>query len=290
MKLERLPLALCAAASLCLPVPAGAADLVLPRPSPKASLTQTVGITDITVTYSRPGVKGRVIWGDLVPYNKVWRTGANEATVISFSDDVLIQGQKLAAGKYSLHTIPSTAEWTIIFNKEVDQWGSYSYDPKSDALRVAVVTRPGPFREWMTFHIPDMSASGDTCELVLAWDKLEVPIPIRIATVERAFAAIDKALAAAKTDSWRVPYRAADFAFNADTRLSDAMAWVDQSLAAEVNYFNLQLKAKLLARSGDVKGAIATAEKALALQKSTNNPPDTAALDRLLAGWKAGKK
>src|SRR6185295_9599035 len=95
-----------------------------PRPSPKASLTQTVGITDITLTYSRPGVKGRAIWGALVPWDKVWRTGANEATTISFSDDVWINGNKLAKGSYSLHTIPNASEWTLIFNSVADQWGS----------------------------------------------------------------------------------------------------------------------------------------------------------------------
>ena len=105
-----------------------AQELNLPRISQKAAVMQTIGLTDVTITYSRPGVKGRVIWGELVPYDKVWRTGANKATTISLSDDVTINGQSIAAGTYSLHTIPGKDQWTVIFNKVANQWGSYSYD------------------------------------------------------------------------------------------------------------------------------------------------------------------
>src|SRR5687768_6036427 len=105
------------------------AQVKTPRPSPTASLTQTVGLTDVTIKYSRPGVRGRTIWGDLVPHDKVWRTGANEATTITFSEDVTVGGQKLAKGTYSLHTTPGREAWTIHFNSVPDQWGSYSYDP-----------------------------------------------------------------------------------------------------------------------------------------------------------------
>src|SRR5437899_746922 len=112
-----------------------AAQLRTPRPSPKASVMQTVGLTDVTIVYSRPGVKGREIWGALVPYDKVWRTGANEATTFAVSDDVMINGQPLPKGTYSLHTIPGKDEWTIIFNKDAGQWGSFSYDEAKDALR-----------------------------------------------------------------------------------------------------------------------------------------------------------
>ena len=112
---------LIAAAILTLLAPSAFAQLKLPRVSQKASVTQTIGLTDVTVTYSRPGVKGRTIWGDLVPYDKVWRTGANEATSIAFARDVTINGKALPAGTYSLHTIPGKASWAVIFNKKVDQ-------------------------------------------------------------------------------------------------------------------------------------------------------------------------
>src|SRR5688572_32034788 len=137
----------------------GQAPLRLPRPSQKASVMQTVGVTDVTITYSRPGVKGRAIWGDppagapagsatlddararaagavIVPYGRVWRTGANEATTFTVTDDVLVNGQPLKAGTYSLHTIPGRDEWTIIFNSDPGQWGSFAYDEKKDVLQL----------------------------------------------------------------------------------------------------------------------------------------------------------
>src|SRR5512133_2105001 len=117
-------------------IAATAQQVQLPRVSQKASVTQTIGLTDVTITYSRPGVKNRTIWGGLVPYDQVWRTGANEATQIKISSDVTINGQKLAAGSYSLHTIPGKDEWTIVFNGTANQWGSFDYDPAKDTLRV----------------------------------------------------------------------------------------------------------------------------------------------------------
>ncbi|MCI0453179.1 MAG: DUF2911 domain-containing protein, partial [Candidatus Latescibacteria bacterium] len=118
MRSPRLPLLSALVAAALLADASSAADLELPRPSQKAQVMQTVGLTDVTITYSRPGVKGRVIWGGLVPYDKVWRTGANEATAITFSTDVKVNGQPLAAGTYSFHTIPTRGDWTLIFNKK----------------------------------------------------------------------------------------------------------------------------------------------------------------------------
>ncbi len=156
-----------AAAILFMAVPlaaqqAQAPKMLTPRVSPKASLKQTVGLTDITITYSRPGVKGRKIWGGLVPYGKVWRTGANEATTFEVSDDVTIDGKPLPKGIYSLHTIPGPDQWTIIFNKVANQWGSFNYDESKDALRVTAVPQKAPFTEWMAFEIPSLSADKAT--------------------------------------------------------------------------------------------------------------------------------
>src|SRR5687767_6702669 len=144
-------------ATLLLSTAAWAQQLNLPRVSPKGSVMQTVGTTDITVMYNRPGVKGRTIWGGLVPWDQVWRTGANEATTIQFSDDVTINGQRLPKGTYSLHTIPGRDQWTFIFNKTSVQWGSYSYDQANDALRVTAKPERAEFREWMSFEIPEMT-------------------------------------------------------------------------------------------------------------------------------------
>lgn len=231
-----------------------------PRPSPKASLEQTVGLTDIDIDYSRPGVRGRTIWGGLVPYDKVWRTGANEATTIKFSDDVMIDGQKLPKGTYSLHTIPGRDEWTIIFNSVADQWGSYSYDEANDVLRVKVKPERADFREWMTFEIPEMTT--DTAKVVLRWENVAVPFTVDTKSTERTVAQFRSAM----EPDWRTPYMAASFAFDNPGSVPDAemSAWLDRSLKARENVANLWLKARMLERQGKKAEAIATAERAIA--------------------------
>lgn len=147
-----------------------------PRVSPKAGVSQTVGITNIAVTYSRPGVKGRNIWGELVPFDKIWRAGADEASAISFSGDVTIEGQTLPAGKYSFFTIPGKDKWTLIFNSVAEQWGAYNYDQTKDVLRVEVKPYEGSFVEWLRFSFEDLTKESAT--LILEWEKLKVPFKI----------------------------------------------------------------------------------------------------------------
>ena len=148
------------------------------RLSPKASVMQTVGFTDVTIDYSRPGVKGRTIWGALVPYNKVWRAGANEATTINFTTDVTIEGKNLPAGKYGFFTIPNKDSWTLIFNKVADQWGAFQYNEAEDALRVTVKPESNNFQEWLAYTI---TKTGDKSAVVsLEWEKLKVPFKIEV--------------------------------------------------------------------------------------------------------------
>ena len=148
------------------------------RLSPKASVMQTVGFTDVTIDYSRPGVKGRTIWGALVPYNKVWRAGANEATTINFTTDVTIEGKNLPAGKYGFFTIPNKDSWTLIFNKVADQWGAFQYNEAEDALRVTVKPKSNNFQEWLAYTI---TKTGDKSAVVsLEWEKLKVPFKIEV--------------------------------------------------------------------------------------------------------------
>ena len=252
-----------------------------PRPSPSATLTQTVGITDITIKYSRPGVKGRAIWGALVPSDKVWRTGANEATTISFSDDVTINGQKLAKGMYSLHTIPGQSEWTFIFNSVADQWGSYSYDAAKDALRVTAKPEKGEYREWMEFEIPEMTT--DTAKVVLRWENLAVPFTVNTDSTARTMAQLKSAM----SPDWRAPYMAANFAFENKGVATDAEigAWIDQSLAVNQNIGNLWLKARLADRMGNKADAIRYGELAFAAAR-----PDQAdfagEIRKTVDGWK----
>jgi hypothetical protein len=136
--------------------------------SPKATATGKIGDKSVEITYFQPSVKGRKIWGELVPYGKVWRTGANNASVISFDKDVKVEGKALKAGKYALFTIPNEKEWTVIFSSKTDQWGSYSYSDKEDVLRVAVKPGKSPaFTEAMTFAVKDKKVH-------LMWENLAV--------------------------------------------------------------------------------------------------------------------
>lgn len=154
-----------------------------PRISPKAEIMQIVGLTEVHISYSRPGVKGRNIWGDLVPYNKVWRAGANEATKISFSTDVTVEGKKLSAGSYSFFAIPAENEWTLIFNKTADQWGAFEYNESQDALRIKVKPEKTDTQEWLEFNFSEMSVNqnGSNSAVVnLVWEKLKVPFKIEV--------------------------------------------------------------------------------------------------------------
>lgn len=231
-----------------------------PAPSPKATWTQTVGITDITMDYSRPGVKGRAIWGGLVPYDKVWRTGANAATTIKFGDDVMVNGQKLAKGTYSFHTIPGRDEWTVIFNTVADQWGSYSYDEAKDALRVKVKPEKAEFREWMGFDLDEMTT--DTAKVVLRWENVAVPFTVDTQSTART---LDQLRNAMKPD-WVLPYRAAAFAFDNKGAATDAEmnAWLDQSMKTQETIANLYLKARMMERAGNKAEAVRFGERAIA--------------------------
>jgi hypothetical protein len=253
-----------------------------PRPSQKASVTQTIGLTDMTITYSRPGVKGRQIWGALVPYDKVWRTGANEATTISFSDDVQINGQPLPKGTYSLATIPGKDSWTLIFNKAADMWGAFTYDQSKDALRVTAKPEKADFREWLTFEVPLLSA--DKATVLMRWENLEVPFTVETATTAKTAEAARAAVASAKADDWRTPYRAAQFAVD-NNMLDDAQRYADQALKANENINTLWMKARLQQKQGRTADAVRNGE--IALSKAGPNDKDFAGeIRKELDSWK----
>ncbi|MGH9860690.1 MAG: DUF2911 domain-containing protein [Candidatus Acidiferrales bacterium] len=173
---------LCVAATFAVAQKRGTKEA---RPSPNAAVEQTIGTTDASVTYGRPAVKGREVWGKLVPFGEVWRTGANEATTITVSKDVLVEGQKLPAGTYALFTIPTQTEWTWIFSKNAGQWGAFSYKKEEDVLRVTSKPHPAEHaHEWLTFVFEDLKP--DSAKLVLHWEKLEVPLRIQEAQAAAA--------------------------------------------------------------------------------------------------------
>jgi hypothetical protein len=173
------------AALLALAVPAVSAQMTIPhrasdevRASPNAVVGQTVGTTDVLITYGRPSVRGRVIFGDLVPYGEVWRTGANEATTFTVSKDVTVEGEALPAGTYALFTIPTEEGWTVIFNRAAEQWGAFDHDPAQDALRIEVAPEEGAATEMMTFAFEDITDTS--ADVVLSWAGLLVPFQIEV--------------------------------------------------------------------------------------------------------------
>jgi hypothetical protein len=280
------------------------AQIPVPRPSQKASVMQRIGPTDITITYSRPGVKGRKIWGDplpeqaakvkgeatldnqnerpkdavIVPYGHIWRAGANEATMFDVTNDVLINGQKLAAGSYSLHTIPNKDEWTIVFNGTANQWGSFNYDPAKDTLRV----------KWLAYTIDPVGE--DSAQVNIRWEKISVPFTVKVPDIPAATMARLKAtVSAAKADDWRTPMQAGNYLINNQDPADDAqgMAWLDQSIKIKETFGNLSAKANALYKAGKKEEAVAVAEQAI--QRGKADKVDTTAFEKRLADMKAGK-
>jgi hypothetical protein len=286
MKRTTLRATLPAAGLLALSLAASAAfaqqGLQLPRPSPNASVSQMIGVTEVTLHYSRPGVKGRKIWGELVPYGEVWRTGANENTTIRFSTPVKIDGHELPAGLYGLQTIPTADQWTIIFSKDADQWGAFSYKQEDDALRIQAKPEPSEFRERMGFDFEDVTDTA--AKLVLRWEKLQVPFTIEVDTPKLAVAAVKDALRPGTF------VQAANWCVQNNTCLDDAGRWLDASIALDPNFGNQRAKALLLAKKNDYKGAVTWAEKALAAAKSATPPPQpqqVSDLEKSVTEWKA---
>ena len=237
------------------------AELDLPRPSPFAKVSQDVGLTQITVDYSCPGVKGRKIWGTLVPFDKMWRTGANRATKITFSKDVTFVDQAVPAGTYALFTIPTkSGEWTVILNKNADQPGTgVNYKPELDLVRVKVHAKPAPQRERLAFMFSDFS--DDRASLDLEWEKLRVSIPIKVNTAAQALANIDKELG----NTWQLYSSAARYMLETKKDYDAGLKLIDQSLALKEDWFNVWIKAQLLAAKGDVKAAYPLGQKTLEL-------------------------
>lgn len=272
--MRRLPLAALSFVAVLLllaATPSTAQDRsdMLPRTSPNATVSQTIGVTDVTITYGRPSVRDRTIFGDLVPLGEVWRTGANEATTISFSTPVQVEGEPLDAGTYGLFTIPGEQTWTIIFNETAEQWGAYNYDSSQDALRVDVDAETGSTAEMMTFNIRSVTDTAAT--VVLHWADVVVPFDVTVDTpaqiVEQASAEIES------TDDWRVPARYASYALQEGVAPEQAMTWVNASIEMEETFANLNVKARLQAAAGNHADAVATAEKALAMAESMDETP-----------------
>lgn len=281
-------LAVLAAAALAAPALAQT-PLNLPAASPAAGVTQVVGTTEFSLKYSRPGVKGRAIWGALVPWDQPWRTGANEATTLTFADDVSVEGKPLAAGSYAIVTVPGKSEWTVAFSKQKNLWRGTTYDPKEDALRVSVKPQPAEHAEWLQFTFDGSSASET--ELNLRWEKLRVPVRIAVDVNAKVLKDCRAAVAAAAADDWRTPYRAAAWCLDNGQAPEDAAVWSAKALSLKENFQTLSAAARASANAGRKDEAVARMTKALELAKDDKNlfPQQVEPMQKLLTDWTAKK-
>jgi hypothetical protein len=244
------------------PVSAQSPPLVLPRESPAAVVSQTVGLADFQVSYSRPAVNGRKVWGALVPFGEVWRAGANENTVLAVTAPFTVGGMKLPAGRYGLHMIPTATTWTVIVNRQANAWGSFRYNPAEDAVRFTVTPKPTDMTERLQYTFDDLRDDGVT--LTLRWEKLAVPIAL-------AFEPDRVVLDSLTTQLRGIPQFFPDGWGNAATwavqhgHLAEASAWADSAIRIQPRYDALSVKAAVLASQGDAAGADSLRRRALTI-------------------------
>ena len=253
-------------------IAAGAQDL--PQPSPSTHLEQRVGLTDITLDYSRPSVNGRVIFGDLVPFGSHWRAGANQNTKVTFSKPVTIAGTDVAAGTYSLSLIPNKGTWTVILNTKTDMWGVDGYSQEQDVLRVEVTPQAIAPVETMRLSLENITVSN--AEIVLDWSDVRIALPVELNTMELATANIDAAIAA-EPENWRVYRNAANFYNQNNIELATALTYMEKSIALNPDsWYSYYLYAQVLAKNDRKKEAKKAASKALEMgraESAKNNAP-----------------
>jgi tetratricopeptide (TPR) repeat protein len=219
-------------------------NLTTPQVSQEASVSQRVGLTDIVVKYHRPAVNNREVWGVLVPYNQVWRAGANENTTISFSTEVNVEGNKISAGAYGLHMIPTKDSWTIIFSKDNAAWGSFFYNEANDAVRFTVNPVKSEFQEWLSYSFDQLSANSTT--LLLKWEKLSVPIKIDVDVNKTVIESMQKELTSIPGFFWQGWNQIATYALTHNYKLDNALSWVDRSIGINKNLTNMMTKSLIL--------------------------------------------
>jgi len=242
-------------------------SIKMPPPSPPQTIKQDFGISSIELSYSRPGIKGRKVFGDLVPYGKVWRTGANNATTIDFGDDVTIGGTKVPAGKYGLLTIPDKDNWKVIITKQLEVTNPTDYKPESDLVRVDV--KPMTMKDKMeTFTMQFANVKPSTCELQIMWENTAVVVPISSDVETVVMKQIDDAM---NKDN-RPYFQSALYYLNNGKDLNQAIAWFDKAIAQQPNgYWIYHQKANALAKLGKKDEAKATAQKSIELAREDKN-------------------
>lgn len=259
--------------ALLLTLTTGTAQIRTPQASPHALVEQTVGLTDIKIEYSRPSAKGRSVYGELVPFGRMWRTGANANTIITFSQDVVISGKTLPKGSYALYTQPKADSWDVVFYADTNNWGlPEKYDDKKEALR-ATVKPEFLSRNVETFSININNIDNDGASLEIAWEKTMIALRIDVPTKQQALKSIETVLAGPTANDY---FAAAQYYYQSNGDQAKALAWINSAIeksskGQEVPFYFLRQKSLIQAKMGDKKGAIETAKLSLAASEKANN-------------------
>ena len=282
MRSTAVPLAL----GFLLAVSPAAAQPRLPFPSPAASVSQEIGTSRVTVEYHRPAVRGRAIWGALVPYGETWRLGANEATTFSLSHAAKVAGNPVPAGTYALFAVPGKERWTLVLNRKAKQWGAYFTDPKDDLLRFEVTPVAAPHAEWMTFSLD--AVEPGTVRVSWAWERLAFAFPVEFDVPAIVWADVDAAVKEKPQDHDTL-LQAARWALRRKERLDEGRAWLDRSIAARESFWNRELLASYLREEGKTADAIVAMRRAVELSKGKAPDGYWKALEETIAKWEGEK-
>ncbi len=262
------------------------AQIQTPQPSPFQKIEQKVGLTDVTLEYSRPSMKGRTIMGELVPYDKMWRTGANANTKITFSDDVEVGGKTLKAGSYAIYTKPGTSNWEVYFYNDTSNWGTpETWDDSKVAAQVSVPAYPTPMNvETFTMSFDDLK--NDSATLGLLWEKTYVGVPIKFGTDKKVTESIQRTMNGPGANDY---YAAAVYYLESGKDINQAKAWIDKAIDMnkEPAFWQLRQKSLIYAKAGDKKGAIEAAKKSKELAKAAGNNDYVALNEKSLKEWGA---
>ena len=246
------------------------AQIKTPQASPKATIDQVVGLTDVEIVYSRPSARGRAVFGNLVPFGQLWRTGANENTMITFSDDVIIDGKPLKKGKYALYTIPNIQSWEVIFYTATDNWGTpKEFNEANVALRTVVKEEAAP-RAIETFTIGISDLDANFAYLEMSWENSRVALKFEVPTQKNAMASVEKVLAGPAAGDY---FAAAQFYYQSNGDVNKARTYIDKALemSAEVPFYFLRQRSLIQAKQGDTKGAIETAKLSIKAAEAAGN-------------------
>ena len=258
-----------------------AQQIQMPQASPSAKVSQRVGLTDVTLDYSRPSTKGRKIFGELVPYGQVWRTGANGATVISFSTDVFVAGKEVPAGSYALYSIPGKSDWTLVLSKNTQLWGAIGYDAKDDFLRFNVPVGKTS-KKYETFEISFNNLTDNSADVSLKWETTRVDFKISSNVDPIVMADIKKYVIDANSTDPGLLYQAAYYYFNNKKDLNQAYTWIKESTEKDPKYWTVHLRAKIETALGMRTDAFKSANKSKEMAAEAKNPDYVGLNERLL--------